>query len=112
MRAAVETFTHPELNKPVTAVGGHYVLTGEQTVVFQGEKLLVFSGHAVFDTSCCGAGGCAYALVPGIIDSYRCRKAATGRWLSKVRPIRDERLRQAAAAVILKQINTRQVQFL
>ncbi len=112
MSDAVKMFTHPDLNKPVTAIGGHYVITGEQIVGFQGEKLLVFLGHAVFDTTCCGAGGCAYALVPGFIDSYRCLKDASGKWLSSVRPIRDDRLRREVAAVIIKKTNALQVQFL
>jgi hypothetical protein len=112
MSDAGEIFTHPELNKPVTAIGGHYVITGEQKVGFKGEELLVFSGHAAFDTTCCGAGGCAYALVPGFIDSYRCLKDATGKWFSRVRPIRNERLRKEIEAVILKKTNMLQIQFL
>jgi hypothetical protein len=105
-------FTHPELNEPVTAIGGTYVLTGEQKVGYQGEQLLVFSGYAVFDTTCCGAGGCAYALVPGFVDSYRCRKDAAGNWLSSVRTIRDAHIRKAVTAVVLTKTNAHQVQFL
>ena len=105
-------FTHPALNEPVTAIGGSYVITGEQEIAFRGERLLVFSGHAVFDTSCCGAGGCAYALVPGFVDSYRCRKDAAGRWLSMVRPIRDPHLKRSVSAAILSRASVQQVQFI
>ena len=112
MSDTAQTFTHPDLDKPVAAIGGHYVLSGEQKIGFQGEQVLVFSGHAVFDTMCCGAGGCAYALVPGFIDSYRCLKDASGKWLSKVKPIRDDSIRKEVAAAILKKINVLQVQFL
>ena len=112
MSESVETYVHPDLNKPVTAIGGQYVITGEQKIEFQGEQLLVFSGYAVFDTTCCGAGGCAYALVPGFVDSYRCRKDAAGKWLSEIRRIRDERLQKEVEAVILKKTSALQIQFL
>ncbi len=105
-------FTHPELNEPVTAIGGTYVLTSEHKIGYQGEQLLVFSGHAVFDTTCCGAGGCAYALVPGFVGSYRCGKDDAGRWLSMVRPIESAQIRKTVTAVIRAQTNAHQVQFL
>jgi len=104
-------FIHPELNDPVTAIGGTYVITGEQKVEYQGERVLVFSGHAVFDTTCCGAGGCAYALVPGFVDSYRCGKDDAGRWLSRVRPIEGAQIRKTVTAIICAQTNAHQVQF-
>jgi len=112
MPGAPQIFTHPELNKPVTAIGGNYVITGEYTIDYQGERLLAFAGVAVFETTCCGAGGCVYALVPGFIDSYRCRKDASGQWLSAVRPIREAHLKKAVSAVILSRTRTHQVQFL
>jgi len=108
----IQTYPHPVLNDPVTAIGGTYVITGEQKIGYQGEQLLVFSGHAVFDTTCCGAGGCAYALVTGFIDSYRRGKDDAGRWLSRVRPIKGVQLRKAVTAVIRAQTNAHQVQFI
>ena len=111
MTAAEKMFTHPELNEPVIAIGGSYVMTAEHKIDCPGGQLLAFSGHAVFDTTCCGAGGCAYALVAGFIDSYRCRKDAAGRWLSKVRPIRDTHLKKVATAAVLTRIHAQQVQF-
>ncbi len=108
----IKTYTHPVLNDPVTAIGGTYVITGEQKIGYQGEQLLVFSGHAVFDTTCCGAGGCAYALVPGFVDSYRYGQDDAGRWLSRVRPIEGTQRRKTVTAVIRAETNMQQVQFL
>ena len=108
----LKTFTHPDLNEPVTAIGGTYVLTGEHKIGYKNEQLLVFSGYAVFDTTCCGAGGCAYALVPGFVDGYRCGKDAAGRWLSRVRPIAGARNRKTVTAIIQSQTHAHQVQFL
>jgi len=104
-------FTHPELNRPVTAIGGSYVITGEQKISYGDGQLLTFAGHAVFDTTCCGAGGCAYTLVAGFIDSYRCGKDASGRWLSRVKPVRDDHLKKEITARLLSGKDTFQVQF-
>jgi len=104
-------FAHPELNQPVTAIGGNYVITGEQKISYGNRQLLTFAGHAVFDTTCCGAGGCAYTLVAGFIDSYRCGKDASGRWLSKIKPIRADYLKKDITARVLSRKETFQVQF-
>jgi hypothetical protein len=104
-------FVHPELNQPVTAIGGNYVITSEDTIRYGGGELLTFAGHAVFDTTCCGAGGCAYTLVAGFIDSYRCGKDASGRWLSRVKPVRDDCLKKEITARVLAGKDTFQVQF-
>ena len=111
MHRDVKTYTHPELNRQVTAIGGSYVITGEQKISFGDRQLLTFAGHAVFDTTCCGAGGCAYTLVAGFIDSYRYRKDASGRWLSKVIPVRDDHLKKEITARVLARKDTFQVQF-
>jgi len=112
MHSDEKLFTHPELNASVTAIGGNYVMTDERKISHRGEHVLVFSGHAVFDTTCCGTGGCAYTLVPGFIVSYRFGKDASGRWLSRVKPIRDACLKKEISDHILAGTNTLQVQFL
>jgi len=113
MPSEPDIYTHPQLDAQVTAIGGTYVFTGEQTMVFKDERLLVFTGHAVMDTACCGAGcGCTYALVPGFIDTYRYRKNSDGRWLSRVRYIRDAATREFITAMVISRSGVQQVQFL
>jgi len=113
MQPEPDIYTHPQLDAQVTAIGGTYVFTGEQTMVFQDERVLVFTGHAVMDTACCGAGGgCTYALVPGFIDTYRYQKNADGRWLSRVRCIRDAAIRKSITAMVIDRSRVQQVQFL
>ncbi len=67
-------FVHPVLGEDVTAIGGHYVLTKEERLRHAGKEVLYLIGYGSVDTSCCGAGGCIYALVPGYVVSYRSRK--------------------------------------
>ena len=113
MQPEADIYTHPELNAQVTAIGGTYVFTGEQALPFQDQQVLVFTGYAVLDTACCGAGGgCTYALVPGFIDTYRCRQNDDGKWLSRVRYIRDAAVRQSITARVLSSSGVQQVQFL
>ena len=47
-------------------------------------------GGAIVDTSCCGVGGCAYALVPGFVVDWKYRRNEGGLAVSRVEPIRDE----------------------
>jgi len=113
MHTEPEIYIHPALNEQVTAIGGSYVFAAEKLMVHQDEQILVFTGHAVLDTACCGAGGgCTYALVPGFIDSYRCGRDDNGRWLSRVRYIRDAPTRKAITARVISKSMAQQVQFL
>lgn len=112
MLAEPQVYTHPALNEQVTAIGGSYVFITEQIVAHQDERILVFTGHAVLDSTCCGAVGCAYALVPGIVARYRCRQDPAGRWQSRVWPIRDAAVRNSIRNMILARRQVHQVQFL
>jgi hypothetical protein len=83
------TFTHPRLGEPVTAIGGSYCFTREKRLAFQGREVLYLVGWAAVDTACCGPAGCGYALVPGIISSWKTARSADGASISVVDPIRD-----------------------
>lgn|GEM_PF-129996 len=112
MPAETEIYNHPILNEQVIAIGGSYVFTAEQILAYQDNQILVYTGHAMMDNSCCGAAGYAYALVPGVIDQYRCQRGAAGRWQSRVRPIREATFRKTIRNLILAQLPVHEVQFL
>jgi hypothetical protein len=105
-------YVHQELNRDVTSVAGHYRLVKEVRLPFQGRDLLVVVGHAAFDTACCGAGGCAYALVPGFVQSWKSGTNREGLALSLVEPIRDNGVRENLRQWLGKEENVQQVQFL
>ncbi len=107
-----QDFSHPELNVQVTAIGGSYFMLKEERLNINGEELLYLIGTAIFDTTCCGTGGCAYALVPGFVREWRYRKDANGRPVTRVRPASEERIRKKIREMIFKIESVHQVNFL
>ncbi len=105
-------YVHQELNQEVTAIAGHYVLVKEARLPFHGRELLYLVGHAVYDTTCCGVGGCAYALVPGFILSWKSGMNKEGLVVSEVEPVHDNGVQQQVRKLIEKKEAVHQVQFL
>jgi len=104
-------YAHRDLNQEVTAIGGRYVLVKEARLPFQGRKVLYLVGHAAFDTACCGAGGCAYALVPGFVISWKSATNPDGLDVSRVEPIRDAAVRKRVRRLIEQRETVNQVSF-
>jgi hypothetical protein len=104
-------FIHPELNKEVQAIGGRYVLTQESVLPFDGREILYFSGYAVIDTSCCGTGGCSYALVPGFVLEWKYKTSAEGNSVSRIERITNPDIRKRVIKLIVERENVSQVIF-
>jgi len=107
----VQDFSHPTLDEEITAIGGHYVFVKEKQVPYQNRQLLYYVGYAVVDTSCCGVGGCAYALVPGFVTSWKHKKNDDGCEISQVESIRDPDLQHKIRGMIQKEEGVQQVTF-
>ena len=105
-------FVHLPMNQEITAIGGQYTLVKEGRFSFRGHNILYYIGLAVFDTSCCGTGGCAYALVPGSILNWKVRETEGGLAVSTVAPIRDEILQSEIRYYLIQNEKVHQVQFL
>jgi hypothetical protein len=105
-------YVHQELNQEVTAIGGHYVLVKEVRLPILGREVLYLVGHAAFDTTCCGVGGCAYALVPGFVLNWKSQTNADGLPVSRVEAIRDRELQKQVQRLIEKREPVHQVRFL
>ena len=105
-------YVHQPLNQEVTAIGGHYLLVKEVRLTFAGHEGLYLVGHAAFDTSCCGVGGCAYALVPGIILHWKARHTADGLDMSEVESVDDRDTREQLERLIREREMVREVRFL
>jgi hypothetical protein len=103
---------HRELDQEVTSIAGSYRLLKEVRLPFQGREVLYLVGHAAFDTSCCGAGGCAYALVPGYVTGWKRATNGDGLAVSQVEPIRDGGVQQALQRRLRREEDVQQVQFL
>ena len=105
-------YVHQELNQEVTAIGGHYILVKEDRLPFRDQQILYLVGHAAFDTTCCGVGGCAYALVPGFILKWRCVVNQDGLAVSQVVAIRDEAIQRDIRRLIESREVVHQILFL
>jgi hypothetical protein len=105
-------FTHPAVNEEVPAVSGRYMLLKEDCVSYQGREVLYLVGVGSFDSSCCGSGGCAYAVAPGFLIQKRVRLNAEGRPVSLVEPVIDETRQKDIAELIRIKEGLAQVNFL
>lgn len=82
-------YSHRELDQEITAIGGHYVFTKEDKVSFKGRQVFYLSGYALLDSTCCGAGGCSYALVQGFVEKWRYTTDTDGYAVSRIEAISD-----------------------
>ena len=104
-------YTHQGLYQQVTAIGGHYVLVKEARLPFHGGEILYLVGHAAFDTTCCGPGGCAYALVPGLVRSWQSSRTEEGLAVSQVEPVREPDMQNEIRSLIGQLETVQQVVF-
>jgi len=100
-----------ELKREFQSISGRYVLEKEGRMEVDKRELLFVVGNAIVDSSCCGVGGCRYALVPGYLLRYRSRKNGSGFWLSEVEPIVDSKSRKEITQYLKKKEWVNQVQF-
>jgi hypothetical protein len=104
-------YVHQELDKEVTALAGYYKPLEELRLKYNGREVLCIAGISVIECSCCGSGGCAYAIVPGYIVSWKLKKNDAGLPISKVETISDKKARQEIAAVLKEDKSIGNVEF-
>lgn len=104
------TFTHV-LQEEIFSIAGRYELEKEGKIELHGREVLYVVGQALIDTSCCGYGGCCYAVVPGFILSWKTGTNQRGLPTSVVDPIEDERTRVKISEMIKNSEQVSQVQF-
>ena len=104
-------FIHPVLDKAVRTISGHYILSQEKRLSYNGRQVLYLIGCAVVDASCCGPGGCTYALVPGYIKEWKYKAGRDDLFVSRVEPIRDADVQSEIRRLIMKKEPVQQVNF-
>ncbi len=104
-------FVHVELDKEITAIGGHYVLTKEVRLPYLDKEILYLAGYAIYDTTCCGSGGCGYALVAGYIEDWKYKTNENGQPVTKAEPIKDKNIQNDIRMLIEKNELVNQVRF-
>jgi hypothetical protein len=110
-QSALIDFIHPVLNKAVRSISGHYILSQEKRLSYNGREVLYLIGCAVVDASCCGPGGCTYALVPGFVKQWKYRLTAENLSVTQVDPIRNKADQQELRRVIMEKEPVQQVDF-
>jgi hypothetical protein len=110
-RSSCRNYVHQALHQEVSAIGGRYVLVKRARLPFRGREVLYLVGHAAFDSTCCGVGGCAYALVPGFVLRWKEGTDAEGWPVSLVEPVRDEATQRALRRLIQEREVVQQVVF-
>jgi len=107
----ISEYVHQELNQEVNAIGGRYVLLKEVRLPFHGREVLYVVGGAIVDTSCCGVGGCAYALVPGFVVEWKYRRNEGGLAVSRGEPIHDQIIQGRVRRLIGRAETLQQIDF-
>ncbi len=105
-------FVHPEPDSTVTAVGGHYTVTGVHRISIDDSDILYISGAMMIDTSCCGVGGCGFLMVAGEIVAYASGVDSSGRIISRVKRITNSSRRESIQKALSARHPYFQVSFL
>jgi hypothetical protein len=108
----MQEYVHEEIGSEIDAISGHYVFHKEVKLAFGEREILYVVGSAVIDTSCCGVGGCGFAIVPGYILAWKLKISAEGRYISQVEPILTQSTQQKIIRFIQGAEIVNQVQFL
>lgn len=104
-------YAHRDLDREVTAIGGHYRFYKEAQITFRGRLVLYLSGYALYDSTCCGVGGCGYALVQGVVEKWKYRNDPEGFPISRVEAIEESDAQAEIARLIQARENVQQVVF-
>ena len=99
------------MNQEITAIGGGYVLTKEVRLPCGDKDLFCVTGYVVIDSSCCGTGGCGYALVPGFVEQWKVRENTDGLSVSQIEAIRDKEVQEKVRSLIMEKELVQQVIF-
>ena len=94
----------------VKTISGHYTIDKEKVLKYKDKKILCVIGMGVIDSSCCGVGGCRYALVPGYIKQWK-KTDESGCLISEVEPIVNEQTKQAISNIIKEEEIVTQINF-
>jgi hypothetical protein len=93
-------YVHQELGKDVNALAGYYTPMNELRLEHDGKEVLCITGLGVIESSCCGTGGCAYAIVPGYIVNWKFKENEAGLPVSEVESVADKEARRKISAIL------------
>jgi hypothetical protein len=103
-------FVHT-INEEFRSISGWYALFKEDTIDYDGKRILFLLGEGAADSACCGSGTCRYALVPGTVLDWKNSTDDQGRPISLVDPIIDPAIKEYVKRHIIETEGVPQVQF-
>ncbi|MBI2565835.1 MAG: hypothetical protein HYV63_02215 [Candidatus Schekmanbacteria bacterium] len=103
---------HPHLGRQIRAIGGEYAFLKEVRSPDPAGDLLYLVGVGCVNSSCCGDGGVAFALVAGHVLSWRPAEHPDGTATSVVEPIADPAMRALLTRAIRAAEHVQDVRFL
>jgi len=104
-------YVHQELGEDVNALAGYYTPLDEHRLQHDGKKEVLCTGLGVIESSCCGTGGCAYAIVPGYVVSWKFKKNEAGLPVSEVEPVADKEARREISAILKEGQSVQNIEF-
>ena len=63
----IRNYTHISPDEEIHAISGYYSMEKEEVLHYRGKEVLYAIGNGMIEASCCGQGGCRYAIVPGYL---------------------------------------------
>ena len=104
-------YIHEELNQEIQSISGWYELQKEDRIECDGKEFIYLVGTGVVDSSCCGVGGCIYAVVPGSIVSWKSETNDDGLFISEVETVADEKVKDDLRKILFQKEGVSQIQF-
>ncbi|MFH1625859.1 MAG: hypothetical protein ABID54_12005 [Pseudomonadota bacterium] len=107
----IRKYSHEELNREVRSIAGYYVPLEEKKLTYKGREVLYVIGQAAIDNSCCGTGGCRYALIPGYLVEWKNATDDAGNPVSEVETVADEDSKTELARILNEKEAITQIDF-
>jgi len=107
----IERYTHEGLNEEIRSIAGYYLFEEEKRLYYNKREVLYIVGFGAIDNSCCGAGGCRFALIPGYVVGWKTETDEDGRSVSEVETIVDKDSRAEIFRMIQENETVGQVEF-
>ena len=110
-RNVLNQYTHRPLGQEVRSISGHYMIEEEKRLAFKGREVLLAKGYWAVDSSCCGTGGCGFALIPGYVVKWKASTNDKGEPVTEIEPVRGDEEKQALRKLVQESEKVQQVNF-
>ena len=104
-------YTHTKLEEDLYCPAGYYTPLKEVRLKYNHREVLYVVGHAAMESSCCGIGSWAYALVPGYIVNWQNTTNEASLPVSEVEPISDKAMRENIRQIIEEAESISRIEF-